>query len=393
MSPETSSFPRVIISAVVLATFLAWPGHSRAAEFPQAGLAGTWKSADGREQIKIVAGRPGEKWTLSGTLKDWTFDVYDAARGEISFTREPKEQEMDAAIPQPARQQAAGKLKWLLVLVVDAHTDPCRVALSGTLYSGKVEWQADAKTREMISGSEVKVTSGWKEKQAGKGDAPSEDSGQRKIAVPEMLKDPRELPNNLKLEKGEKATDGDIRLFSLMLEDCRTRSAAFDSLIKDRESSKSTVTLILGRGQDNVWVDRFLGRGKNELDLDHIAIFPCRAFDQDPKRVDHWYNDGAQGAPPWACSRCEILAHIIGEADSAARLMMNTPDLNKIPVCHQDGITKQSAVRMSMGLPNATRPTQTLEQRSIEIKYGTGSQKETLTFKDGKMTIEYATGR
>lgn len=370
---------RLLVAASLMLALSGVPAvYAGTYDFPQKGFVGTWKSADEKEKVTIT--EQHGKYSIKGRHTDWEFDLYNAEKGKMYFKRKPRSGEMNPTIPVLVQNAANGKLEWLLELVIDAHTVPGQVSLSGTLFPGKVEWEENRQTGQKVDDSTVRVTSGSKDDPDG-------------LKLARMIKEPRPLPPSLVLAGDKK----DIEDFRLILEDCRTRSEIFDRLIEKREG-KNKVVLGLGRGQKSVWVDHFKGGNKkngweSEINLNQIMEFPCSLFDGDRKPIPEgrwYYPDRKDKTPYWACSRCEILTHILAEVGSAAD--QNLKDM-ELPIgCHQKGYESQQELRENMGVKDSGRPDQSFEEegfRGINIVYG-GNHRETLTFdKDGKMKIDY----
>ncbi|MFN8546591.1 MAG: hypothetical protein U0527_01115 [Candidatus Eisenbacteria bacterium] len=152
------------------------------------------------------------------------------------------------------------------------------------------------------------------------------------------------------------ASPPDLIAFSDLVRKCSGDCEYFASLVAEVDAEPRTITLLVGRdvlyselesdstgviGQ-RVMGDVFLGYGTAIVDLDDLEAVPEleRTNDAFAFRDPSWPAEGS--------SRCQLLAHVLGESLTAAR--EQTPDHAR---CHADGMDAESRVRLSYGQSGA----------------------------------------
>jgi hypothetical protein len=184
-------------------------------------------------------------------------------------------------------------------------------------------------------------------------------------------------------------SDKDIQTFKDMIKACRKKSRAFDKMISDIENDKTrggNVSVDVGRS--GAYVDNATGgMGHTDVNLSNVEQFP------DPDVDDKGHiKDMPKGVPPWATTRCEIIAHFLREAHSTAATQSKNINMG-----HQAGIACQNEVRANFG--QMLRCVSSINHYADEehfsgfeytqISYG-GSANEKLRFdSSGKLTISY----
>ena len=132
----------------------------------------------------------------------------------------------------------------------------------------------------------------------------------------------------------------DVKAFKDMIEACRMKSKSFNQLITEIEKAKDRSGKVnISVGRKGNYVDNATGgMGHTDVNLSNVEKFP------DPPAIDS--KDAKDtlkmpdGVPPWATTRCEILAHFIGEAHSTANTASKSIDGG-----HRAGMTWQNKVR------------------------------------------------
>jgi len=148
------------------------------------------------------------------------------------------------------------------------------------------------------------------------------------------------------------ASPPDLIAFSDLVRKCSGDCEYFASLVAEVDAEPRTITLLVGRDalysemeRDSTGVigqrvmgDVFLGYGTAIVDLDDLEAVPEleRTNDAFAFRDPSWPAEGS--------SRCQLLAHVLGESLTAAR--EQTPDHAR---CHADGMDAESRVRLSYG--------------------------------------------
>ncbi len=107
-------------------------------------VVGEWTDSSRNTTVTIERANPGASdnaLVLKGKHGDWK-GTYTPSNGphpaQVVFRRNPSWKEMDQAAPQWARQQAEGKLEWILELNLD---NDLPTSLKGKWYRGQVNWQ------------------------------------------------------------------------------------------------------------------------------------------------------------------------------------------------------------------------------------------------------------
>jgi len=130
---------------------------------PKQDLVGIWKDQDGnRKTIGVVPG-DDEKLTFIGEFNDWQFQSYYPDTGRLFYTRRPRVEDIgQKRLPAWAKRRVVDQqlLKWRLHLRVTNLGDPCRLALDGRLYPGKVvvTGPTDPRTGEVLEGEVTAAT-------------------------------------------------------------------------------------------------------------------------------------------------------------------------------------------------------------------------------------------
>lgn len=152
------------------------------------------------------------------------------------------------------------------------------------------------------------------------------------------------------------ASPPDLIAFSDLVKKCSGDCEYFASLVAEVDAEPRTITLLVGRDvlysemeRDSTGVigqrvmgDVFLGYGTAIVDLDDLEAVPEleRTSDAFAFRDPSWPAEGS--------SRCQLLAHVLGESLTASR--EQTPDHAR---CHADGMNAESRVRLSYGQSGA----------------------------------------
>lgn len=192
----------------------------------------------------------------------------------------------------------------------------------------------------------------------------------------------------------------DVQAFKDMIKACREKSKSFDKLIGDIEKDKTRGGKInISVGRMGAYVDNATGgMGHTDVNLSNLETFP------DPPAVDPKNSKDTlkmpAGVPPWATTRCEIMAHFIAEAHSTASTASKD-----IGGGHRTGITIQNQVRADFRQrPAATgsynyysegKPTDGEGDASsgkflyTKISYGEANVR--LTFTKGMLDFDYYT--
>ncbi len=152
------------------------------------------------------------------------------------------------------------------------------------------------------------------------------------------------------------ASPPDLVAFSDLVRKCSADCEYFASLVAEVDAEPKTITLLVSRDvlysemeRDSTGVigqrvmgDVFLGYGNAIVDLDDLEAVPEleRTNDSFAFRDPSWPAEGS--------SRCQLLAHVLGESLTAAR--EQTPDHSR---CHADGMNAESRVRLSYGQSGA----------------------------------------
>jgi len=182
----------------------------------------------------------------------------------------------------------------------------------------------------------------------------------------------------------------DVDAFNAMIKACRGKSKAFDKLISDIEKDKTRGGKVnISVGHSGAYVDNANGgMGHTDVNLDNLGVFPDPDVDDKGK-----IKAMPKGVPPWATTRCEIMAHFIAEAHSTASTASTD-----IAGGHKVGITCQNEVRTGFGQTLACASSinhYDLKDKNkllyTQISYGIGGAANMkLRFaKDGSMVIDY----
>ena len=146
----------------------------------------------------------------------------------------------------------------------------------------------------------------------------------------------------------------DLLAFEAIVKNCEGSCEFFQELLEQVEDEPRTVTLLLGRDllysqleSDSTGVigqrilgDVFLGYGSAIVDLDDLEAIPELTRTQDRSgfefSIESWPVEGS--------SRCQVLAHVLGENLIATR--ENIPDHGR---CHIYGMECETRVRQAYG--------------------------------------------
>ena len=333
-----------------VALLMAIPAFSQATELSlvREGLDGHWDNDQPRIEI-TVGGAIGKTFT------DWkeAGKKFESGKLVLYFERKPTPKDMNAksSVPLDVAEKVKDKVVWRLALTIDALADPCSVTISGKLFATPISYRAlwsaaAASLGTMVPGNVLVGQGPDKDPQPDGtifGDQP-------------LRKTPRSWRKLTITNDGTAGTSKDIEEFMLMLEDCAMKSPTFLKLIN--VAITTPVTLHVGRGQGFL-VDHpdLAHKGTASVNLDGVEKwFPCTALKEGSGGT--WYLDdkmpiGKQdfvgkdpyAVQPWACSRCEILTHILAEESYLA-----THQHALLEDAHRDAIRNyQIAVRKELG--------------------------------------------
>jgi hypothetical protein len=188
-------------------------------------------------------------------------------------------------------------------------------------------------------------------------------------------------------------TAADQAKFNALLERCAGQSKSLHKLIDDlMNKPKPTVTIdLVHAGADGTIDTAGLGKGAGDagkppgtstINLDNFDKLP----DGTLVKVPPPSLTMPPGVPPWALTKCELLAHILAEAQAGA---------NGAPfgTAHKRGIAAQNDFRSDVHQKPGVR-TQTNEAGGyILILFYGESEAEKLTFPGGSLEPDYRRGK